>query len=300
MFTVCTAAERPDLWKISNDAPAVWPEYNLHGDVIASGGGAESSRSTSSCCTTTRPDAVLAGPSGPLAWDGEDETLPAGIDQVSSRSSSSARTGGPANAVRAGRRDRPGRPRPRAGRPGAGGHADPCAAQRAAPSDRAGAAIMEGPLPARPIERYIPGGGPTAQLLDPWMRLHERLGARVATPLPTLDADHRHGRRVGGLDRAGLPGIRRLRLPGRAAPLTVDSTRRPTAATYWEPNVWLIHPDIRRDTPPARRLQARPAPIDSAPDVREPAKFDPAKVLQTPETQARAADDLLGLPRRPP
>jgi hypothetical protein len=34
MITIRTAAERPDLWKISNGAPAVWPEYNMHGDVV--------------------------------------------------------------------------------------------------------------------------------------------------------------------------------------------------------------------------------------------------------------------------
>jgi hypothetical protein len=33
-FTVHTAAERPDLWKRGIDSAEVWPEYNLHGDVL--------------------------------------------------------------------------------------------------------------------------------------------------------------------------------------------------------------------------------------------------------------------------
>src|ERR1700681_1866059 len=34
MVAVHTAGDPPDLWKFGNDAPTVWPEYNLHGDVI--------------------------------------------------------------------------------------------------------------------------------------------------------------------------------------------------------------------------------------------------------------------------
>jgi hypothetical protein len=37
MITIRTAAERPDLWKISNDTPAVWPEYNMTAMSSASG-----------------------------------------------------------------------------------------------------------------------------------------------------------------------------------------------------------------------------------------------------------------------
>jgi hypothetical protein len=38
--------------------------------------------------------------------------------------------------------------------------------------------------PLAPIERYITWRRADGELLDPWMRLHERLGARVATALP--------------------------------------------------------------------------------------------------------------------
>ena len=38
--------------------------------------------------------------------------------------------------------------------------------------------------PLTPIERYVTWRRDDGQLFDPWMRLHERLGARVATPLP--------------------------------------------------------------------------------------------------------------------
>src|SRR4029079_16625356 len=38
--------------------------------------------------------------------------------------------------------------------------------------------------PITPIERYVTWRRADGQLFDPWMRLHERLGARVSTPLP--------------------------------------------------------------------------------------------------------------------
>ena len=33
-FTMHTAAERPDLWERGILSESVWPEYNLHGDVL--------------------------------------------------------------------------------------------------------------------------------------------------------------------------------------------------------------------------------------------------------------------------
>ena len=38
--------------------------------------------------------------------------------------------------------------------------------------------------PLTPIERYVTWRRDDGTLLDPWMRLHERLGARVGPPLP--------------------------------------------------------------------------------------------------------------------
>lgn len=38
--------------------------------------------------------------------------------------------------------------------------------------------------PLTPIEHYITWRRGHQQLFDPWMGIYERLGARVATPLP--------------------------------------------------------------------------------------------------------------------
>jgi len=33
-FTLYTASDRPDLWERGIPSESVWPEYNLHGDVL--------------------------------------------------------------------------------------------------------------------------------------------------------------------------------------------------------------------------------------------------------------------------
>ena len=74
------------------------------------------------------------------------------------------------------------------------------------------------------------------------MRLHERLGARVATPLP-------HSMRITGTVAEWeawtglvLPRSGDYVFPHGLAPVTVD--READAGTYWEPNAWMIHPDV--------------------------------------------------------
>jgi hypothetical protein len=74
------------------------------------------------------------------------------------------------------------------------------------------------------------------------MRLHERLGARVATALP------RSMRITGTVQEweawidLPLPESGDYVFPHGLAPLTVD--RDDDTCTYWEPNVWMIHPEL--------------------------------------------------------
>jgi hypothetical protein len=96
--------------------------------------------------------------------------------------------------------------------------------------------------PLAPIERYVTWRREDGQLLDPWMRLHERLGARVATALP-------HSMRITGTVHewqtwTGLafPESGAYVFPHGLAPVDID--RDADLGTYWEPNVWMIHPDV--------------------------------------------------------
>ena len=207
---VVTWAERPELADRGPASEQVWPEYNLHGDVFDE----------------------LVGAAGRRA---------AGVPVRALRRGGRRRAGrGPHRAAGVGRRrrDAAGRDRRRRSRrrsaPARGRPADTlCAiAAEVAPDARRGGragraagrdaldrpavtvcAALIAPVrpswkeryPLAPIERYVTWRRDDGQLLDPWMRLHERLGARVAAPLPRSMRDHRHGRGVGALDRPALP-----------------------------------------------------------------------------------------------
>jgi hypothetical protein len=96
--------------------------------------------------------------------------------------------------------------------------------------------------PLAPIERYVTWRREDGQLLDPWMRLHERLGACVATPLP-------HSMRITGSVREWeswtalpFPESGSYVFPHGLAPVNID--RETDTGSYWEPNVWMIHPEV--------------------------------------------------------
>lgn len=97
--------------------------------------------------------------------------------------------------------------------------------------------------PLTPIENYVRWRRADGQLLDPWMRTHERLGARVATPLP-------RSLRITGTvpdweswTDLAYPESGDYVFPGGLATVHID--RKADRGTYQEPNVWLIHPDIK-------------------------------------------------------
>jgi hypothetical protein len=74
------------------------------------------------------------------------------------------------------------------------------------------------------IERYAQWRRPDGFLFDPWMRVHERLGAVVLKAEPR-SLRIRQCRRVGAVDRDVVPGQRRVLVPQR--PLDgIDRPRR--------------------------------------------------------------------------
>jgi hypothetical protein len=96
--------------------------------------------------------------------------------------------------------------------------------------------------PITPIEECVTWRRDDGQLLDPWMRVHERLGARVATPLP-------ESMRITGTvaeweEWTGMafPASGDYVFPERLDVLHVD--READHAAYWEPNIWMVHPDL--------------------------------------------------------
>ena len=93
--------------------------------------------------------------------------------------------------------------------------------------------------PLVPIERYANWRRADGRLFDPWMRVHERLGADVLKPEPC-------SLRITGTvaeweewTRMSFPESGEYWFPGGLAPLTIS--RDADRGRYWEPNVWMHH-----------------------------------------------------------
>jgi GNAT superfamily N-acetyltransferase len=241
-----TWAERPDLAERGPASELVWPEYNLHGDVFADWWGPllRELPEYQFALYDDAADAVLAeGHTGPLAWDGDPGALPDGIDEALRQVVAGRRDGRPVDTLCAMAAE----VSPTARRRGlaaellqgmrdlAGRHALRRLIAPVRPS-------WKERYPLAPIERYITWRRDDGHLLDPWMRLHERLGASVAAALP-------NSMRITGTVAeweawTGLPFPESgaYVFPHGLAPVAID--READTGTYFEPNVWMIHPEL--------------------------------------------------------
>jgi hypothetical protein len=245
VLTIHTAAERPDFWERGLDSAAVWPEYNLHGDVLNQWWGlldVELPQFQFVLHDDTEDAIVAEGHTAPLVWDGHDESLPPGIDPAIEQAFRDTRAGAGVNTLCALAAETPKSSRRR------GLAAEILTAMRTI-ATRAGLDHVIAPVrpswkeryPITPIETYVTWRRGDGSLLDPWMRVHERLGARVGAPLP-------QSMRITGTvaeweswTSMAFPTSGQYVFPEGLATLDVD--READRGSYWEPNVWMIHPD---------------------------------------------------------
>ena len=245
MPSLHTAAERPDLWERGIDSEDVWPEYNLHGDVLNRYWPHldEDFADFQFVLYDEATDTILAeGHTAPFFWDGDDSTLPPGIDAaITAAFTDGERERANTLCALAAETPRGGRAR--------GMAAEILGAMRTL-AGRHGLKHLVAPVrpswkeryPITPIERYVTWRREEGQLLDPWMRVHERLGARVTTPLPeSMLISGTVGEWESWTDMV-FPESGEYVFPEGLATLHVD--RENDKATYWEPNVWLVHPDL--------------------------------------------------------
>jgi len=80
--------------------------------------------------------------------------------------------------------------------------------------------------PLTPMARYVRWRRPDGAPLDPWLRVHWRLGARAGRGR-ALDGGRGTREGLGELDRHALSGERRVRRPRRAHPRAHRSRARP-------------------------------------------------------------------------
>jgi len=244
--TLFTAAERPDLWERGIDSADVWPEYNLHGDVLNQWWGLldQELADLQFVLHDEETDTVVAeGHTAAFGWDGDDASLPDGIDRAIEVAFRDHRAGTPVDTLCALAAESPRDGRRR------GLAVEILGAMRTL-AERHGLRHLVAPVrpswkeryPITPIEQYVAWRRADGQLLDPWMRVHERLGARVSTPLPRsllITGTVAEWESWTGLP---LPADGDFVFPEGLAPLHVD--RGTDRCTYWEPNVWMVHPNL--------------------------------------------------------
>ncbi len=233
------------LWARALRLPTVWPEYNQHGETVNYWWPQldEEFPDSQFLLHDEADDTVLAvGVTGPLAWDGRDESLPDGIDAVLELIFAQHREGLQANTscalaaeIQPGGRSR--------------GLAAAMLAAMRANATRHGLTRLIAPVrppwkaryPLTPIVRYVLWRREDGRLLDPWMRTHERLGARVGAPLPcSLRIEGTVADWESWVGMA-LPESGDYVFPEGLATVRID--READLGSYWEPNVWMIHPE---------------------------------------------------------
>jgi GNAT superfamily N-acetyltransferase len=241
--TAVRYVERPELWADTDAvSEAVWPEYNLHGDVLNRYWGrlVTDFPEFQFVLCDERDEVLAEGHTVPCAWDGTTEGLGDGIDAMI------------AGAFQP--RDKDRRPtalgalaaeiRPQfQGR----GLADKLLDAMAALAHDAGFTHLIAPVrpslkdryPITPIERYVTWTRDNGEPFDPWIRVHVRRGARIARPIP-------NSMRITGTvpeweQWTGMrfPGDGQYTFPAGLAPVEIDHGR--DLGSYWEPNVWIVH-----------------------------------------------------------
>jgi hypothetical protein len=237
-LTVVTVAERPDLveraWVATRDT---LPEYNNHGAVLNRyWDRLVGERPEFQFHLVEDDEPIARARSVPVRWDGTVADLPAGIDGAIARGFDEPGANMLCALLIAVRGSQQGRGLSR------------IALEAMAALARAhGFTALIAPVrpswkeryPLVPVERYASWRRGDGLLFDPWLRVHERLGAEALRPEP------RSLRITGTVAEwelwTGLafPENGEYVFPQGLAPVTID--RDADSGTYWEPNVWMRH-----------------------------------------------------------
>ncbi len=234
-----TVAERPDLvdraWELTQDT---LPEYNNHGDVLNRYWGrlTEELPEFQFQLVDADDEPVARARALPVRWDGTLDDLPVGIDGAIARGFDEG--GGSVRCALV-------IMIPRAKQ--SSGLSRLAVEGMVEIARRHGLAAVIAPVrpnwkeryPLVPIERYAAWRRADGRFFDPWMRVHERLGATILKPEP-------RSLRITGTVAEWeqwtswlFPESGDYVFPGGLAPVAIDRER--DVGRYWEPNVWMRH-----------------------------------------------------------
>ncbi len=238
---VYTARERPDLWeklRAEQTLNDVWPEYNDHGNHTGSYFSSLYPRFPHLQCVFVdqRTGRFIArGRTIPFRWDGTLDDLQGGIDSVGQRAISDPKEPNTLSALAAEvALDFQG-----------SGLSRLVIQSMALMAAAAGLSPLVAPVrpswkdryPLTDIERYASWRREDGLLFDPWLRVHERLGASILRTEPRsleIFAPVSDWTAWTGLL---FPEDGEYVFPNGLAPLTVTDG----VGHYWEPNVWMLH-----------------------------------------------------------
>jgi hypothetical protein len=238
-----TLAEQPDLREQAIPDADIWPEFNLHGDTYLRSW----SRLTDdlpefqfAMCDEQTGKVVADAHTVPCWWDGTMSGLSDGFDATIADAFHRLETGQPFNALCAIAAEIP-----KGGR--GTGLATEILKSMGSIATQHGFDHLIAPVrptwkdryPITPIDRYMTWRRDDGSLFDPWLRLHERIGARMGPP---LFGSYRIVGTVAEWESwlgMAFPESGDYVFPGGLSPLAVD--RGADTATYLEPNVWMVH-----------------------------------------------------------
>jgi len=245
--TLISIGERPDLERPAGMLNgSVWPEFMFHDGVVQANWHHlfEDFSDTQCCLFDADGELVATLNSAPIAWDGTDDGLPLGWDDQMLRTVAGLLPGAlPADTLGAlqivVRPDRQGQ-----------GYAGiMVAAMRAMARSRGYRAVIACVRPTHKerypltlIERYAFWTREDGLPVDPWIRLHARLGGRIVRGVPasmTMRGTVAEWREWTGL---AMPDSGLYLPAGAAAPVQIDVAA--DEGVYCDPNVWMVH-DLR-------------------------------------------------------
>jgi hypothetical protein len=236
-------ATRPDLGDAMSDFNvAAWPEFMLNDPIVnQSWGPAVGDWPDTQLLLLDANDVIAAtANTSPLAWDGTDEGLPAGMDGQFLAAVAGHAAGAPPDTLAAVQiivdpaRRATGLADLMLG--AVRGSAVVCGYRAVIACVRP---TWKARYPLAPIERYARWTRADGQPFDPWIRLHLRAGGRLARPEP---ASMRITGTVAEWESwtgMAFPESGEFVMPGGAAVVHID--RDADLGTYHDPNIWVVH-----------------------------------------------------------
>ncbi len=244
-YSIYTLAEKPELdEQISRISEQAWPEFLLHGDIHHWGWLFELFLDYQLLLCDEAGELAAVGHTVPLAWDGSLADLPPSMEAILLRAEQGLRAGQPPNTLSAMAAmvspERRGQEL-----------SSRVIQEMRALAGRHGCTSLIAPVrptwksryPLAPMERYVEWQRPDGLPLDPWIRVHARLGAVplcVAANTLTVEGTVAEWEEWTGM---AFPESGEYVVEGALQPVKIDRER--DMGKYEDPNYWMAHKVIR-------------------------------------------------------